>query len=326
MKNEKSSKLFGYSIKMLIIFLVFFGYSTLFAMITCENINLNDEFNKGNIKHSTNLEVDPIAIDGDGAHNWAWVQTQSWFGGGDGSEGNPYIIENIIIDGGNLDNCIEIKNSDVYFILRNSQLYNASRGFDKAGIFLYMTNNGNITNVNCSNNNNIGIWVEQSNNIAILDNIINNNGGPGIHLYHCDYIDVIGNEVSNNIIGIRLWDCDNCNVMENIMKDNSNSGIMLRDSDYNIISGNTANDNLFGIYLKNSNSNKVNDNTFLDNLGDSIQEDEDCEGNTIENNNCGDSSAIVIPGFDLIIILSTIIAISSIKIKILLKNRKDKKK
>jgi hypothetical protein len=76
-----------------------------------------------------NLTGNPIYIDdlatGVGAHNWTWAETQPWCSGS-GSWTEPYVIENVTIDGQSSDSCIEIRNSDAYFIVRNCSLYNSS--------------------------------------------------------------------------------------------------------------------------------------------------------------------------------------------------------
>ena len=58
---------------------------------------------------------DPIFINGSatgvGAHNWTWVQTQSWFGGGTGMQWDPYRIGNFTISGNHVSPCLEIVES-----------------------------------------------------------------------------------------------------------------------------------------------------------------------------------------------------------------------
>lgn len=46
--------------------------------------------------------------------------------------------------------------------------------------------------------NNIGLLVQNSHHIEVLNNLIHHNTGTGIRFFKCDYINCIGNEVHNN--------------------------------------------------------------------------------------------------------------------------------
>ena len=55
---------------------------------------------------------------GIGAHNWTWASSQTWCSG-NGTFHDPYMIYGLTIDGGGTTTCIDILNSDVYFIIQN---------------------------------------------------------------------------------------------------------------------------------------------------------------------------------------------------------------
>ena len=78
-----------------------------------------------------NLTGNPILIDGNSA--WQTIVTEPWCSGA-GTWNDPYIIENVYMDGQNSGSCIEIRNSDVFYIIRNSTLYNSGSASDDAGI------------------------------------------------------------------------------------------------------------------------------------------------------------------------------------------------
>ena len=144
--------------------------------------------------------LSPLFINGSGtgvgAHNWSWVKNQIWFGGGNGTLQNPYIIENITIDGGQLPgSCFEIVDSDDYFILRNcTTFYCGSESFD-AGIKLDNVNNSKVMFNYVTNNRGNGILLTSSNNNSILNNEITYNDYQGLFVYYSDL-----NNISNNII------------------------------------------------------------------------------------------------------------------------------
>ena len=91
------------------------------------NINL---INKIDLKNNGywNLTGSNIFIDDlDPSRNWSYTASHYDWCSGSGTWTDPYIIENVTIDGQDAGNCIFIKNSVVPFIIRNCTL---SRGID----------------------------------------------------------------------------------------------------------------------------------------------------------------------------------------------------
>ena len=236
----------------------------------------------------------PIFIDGTatgvGAHNWTWVEQQSWFGGGLGTKNFPYIIEDLERDGLTITSCIEIINSNVYFIVRNCTFYNSG----SAGITLDNVSNGTLTKNNCSFNH-IGISLDSDSDFNnITGNTANSNDQNGISLgNNCDFNNIVGNIANNNTHhGIYLDDhCDNNTISQNTASYNGNTGIYLfggggPGSCYNnTISGNTANDNNYGIRLEGAcHFNQILGNTIKDNNFGISLEDSECSNNSLYNN------------------------------------------
>lgn len=198
-----------------------------------------------------------IYIDGSakgvGAHNWSWAAIQPWCSG-NGSENNPYIIENLKINGNNASSCIEIVDSNEYFVVRNCTLYNSSLGvypyFD-AGLKLFNVSNGMIFENNCSYNEYNGISLNYyCNNNIICDNVMHNNS-VGISLsFWSSSNSVLKNEAYHNIYyGICLiWGSNSNNVTDNIAWGNGNIGIAaVLNSNFNRIENNIISENLDGI-------------------------------------------------------------------------------
>ena len=118
-----------------------------------------------------------------------------------------------------------------------------------AGIFLSLGSEYcNISDNNASYNGD-GIWLQNSSNNIIANNIANSNGNFGIFLFSiCDNNILINNTVnSNNVTGIELWGSNNNMIVNNTALSNDR-GIYLFDSSSNILSGNNASDNNYGIY------------------------------------------------------------------------------
>ena len=195
-------------------------------------------------------------------------------GGGDGSPGNPYIIENWAIDASG-GNGIEIRDTTAYFIVRNCLVENGYRyGSYFGGVVLRDVRNGKIENNSFSNGNWFGIELVGSSNIVISNNSILRNASHGIFLANSSSNALIGNTSSNNYFsrdsanGIYLVAGSNRNVVENnVTKNNGDSGIYLYlSSNYNTITNNITRNNVnCGIYLRESSNNNLLSNNVSEN-------------------------------------------------------------
>jgi len=176
---------------------------------------------------------------------------------GNGTYTEPYVIEDLVIDGGGSGSCILIKNSDVYFKIENCSVYN-SGGYPNAGIRLSNVSNSQLVNNTCSSNYR-GIRIESCNNNSISGNLANDNNWYGIDLYYSDDNTVLGNAANDNGDGIYLWNSKGNLISANVVNNNFD-GIYLSSSDYNNISGNTVNYNDEGIIFHSSNNNTISGN------------------------------------------------------------------
>ena len=256
---------------------------------------------------SGSTKDEPIFINGTGvgAHNWTWAVSE-WGFSGSGTEGAPYIIENLNIDGFGITSCIEIINSNAHFIIKNCTVSNSGKGAYEAGIDLQNTNNGTIFNNTCSNNGGYGILLYSSCNINnISGNSANDNILCGIYLENdCDNNTISGNDASNTITsnqdrGISLGnDCDNNTISGNKANKNTEYGIYLRENcDNNTISGNNASNTItankligYGIYLReNCDNNTISGNNANNNKITGIHLKENCNNNTISGNTVKDN-------------------------------------
>ncbi|MHA1264513.1 MAG: right-handed parallel beta-helix repeat-containing protein [Candidatus Helarchaeota archaeon] len=116
---------------------------------------------------------------------------------GNGSSGDPWILENYYIDGVRRD-CITIANTTDYFILRNSTVYKGNKG-----IYLENVQNGILQN-NTARFCNIGFHLKNSQNNYLLNNTAYNNtgldvySGLGFFLEFSDYNVLSYNYAFNN--------------------------------------------------------------------------------------------------------------------------------
>ncbi|MFX1313872.1 MAG: right-handed parallel beta-helix repeat-containing protein, partial [Promethearchaeota archaeon] len=231
-------------------------------------------------------------------NNWSWTAGNYSWCTGSGTLSDPYVIADLIIDGGNSGSCIFIQNTIDYFIIRNCTVYNSGSNwkapFIDAGILMYSVCNGTLINNNCSFNQN-GIYMDlcdnntilgnnftfndetglfltsDSSNNKILQNTINNNKDTGIkYLGSGGWNNISGNIISsNNVDGIVLSGCNSNTISDNTCDKNGENGIHIGnmwETPNNTIKNNTiTNNGRNGIYSFGSNNNSIKENRINNN-------------------------------------------------------------
>ena len=174
-------------------------------------------------KQSAGYSESFIHVDG----NWTDTANDNDWCYGQGTWQEPYVIENVPIDASSspTGSGIFINNSkNEFFIIRNCTVYNAGSGLYDGGIKLENTNNGTLTNNNCSLNNRYGIYLLNCININIKTNNATHNIDYGIKLSNVNNSQLINNNCSNTSVndGIYLYDnCNNITVSGNTVNDNT---------------------------------------------------------------------------------------------------------
>jgi parallel beta-helix repeat protein len=167
---------------------------------------------------------------------------------GEGTYSEPYIIEDLKIDGGGLGSCIWIENSTVYFEIKNCRLYNAIASSWGGAIYLINVSNGYIVDNQLNNNGYVGINLVYSNNNTILRNDVCNQG-MGLLLQGSHNTLIEGNTFNNNSAeaSLLLFFSANNTILENSLNFN-HRGIGFWYGDDNIVTGNFFKFNVIGIY------------------------------------------------------------------------------
>jgi parallel beta-helix repeat protein len=165
------------------------------------------------------------------------VVSEGW--SGNGTKGNPYIIEGYDINP-NLYG-IEIRSTTVNFIIRDSRVINGIVN-NHCGIYLNNVTNGTIYNCIIENNQ-IGIILSSSNHNLIFNNNILSNNHNGILFFNS----------SENII-------NNNNVLSNGL-----GGIYVTESKQNDINGNNISYNEKDITIELSSGINIVNNTIIRN-------------------------------------------------------------
>jgi parallel beta-helix repeat protein len=217
---------------------------------------------------------------------------------GNGTQANPFIIENYEINGAGFGYCIYIGNTTNYFTVRNCNLHHASGVstypyFYDSGLILYNVQNGMIIN-NTALNNKYGLEIWSSSHNTIVNNTALTNSQAGIILYSSGNNNLLHNNFSNNLgFGMNVGTSSNANnITGNTANSNINVGIMICwNSVSNTVNNNNAslnsnggifvseyaNSNIFvnnklylnnglgGFYLQRSSSNKIYHNNLIGN-------------------------------------------------------------
>jgi len=279
------------------------GFSFTFNILLLNYGNNIDNLKKDDegifqFKNSGYTEVSPIIIAPSSSYTWDNASKESWCTG-NGTKTNPYIIEGIKIDGKNSSSCLEIRSSDVDFIIQNCSFYNSSTDSFAGGIKLDRTSNGIIRKNNCSFNNRNGISLFDSINNVIEGNTAQNNSIFGIKSWYSNNNSIQNNnKLKYNTIGggLDIYGGDYNNITNNIIALNPGYGIRIYSgATENKIYNNTIMSNGdSGVYsfLGNNNDfiyNRINNNCLLDGSSPGAVHFSSSNENLFENNNITDN-------------------------------------
>ncbi len=202
----------------------------------------------------------PIRIDSNSEFH-SIAASEGWVGSG--TSGDPYIIDNYEIDGNGTEDCVYIGNTTVHFILENNHFYNSSNvapHSSPSGLFFNNVTNGVIRN-NKLIDNNRGITLNNSHDLIIDKNDIENNTETGIYMSYSENNTIDENHLYSNNKGMLLFTDNNYNNITNNRIEENNEGILAgptikKGSEYNLIKNNKI--------LNNSNEG-LNMNHYCDN-------------------------------------------------------------
>lgn len=205
----------------------------------------------------------------------------SW--SGNGSLGNPYVIQGYDIDATSADG-IYILNTNVHFIVKDCYIHDGGSSY--TGIHLVICQNGTLSNNTCSNNVD-GVYLDMSGH-NILDNntCLNNQNGINLFLPSSNNNTLINNNCSNNDYGIWIMSSSHNNLTKNVCNLNTEAGIILFGSN-NYLDDNTCSNNLRGItvsqcsgnYLNNNDCSNNNYGIYLEFASNNSLTDNDCSNN-----------------------------------------------
>ncbi|MFW9964812.1 MAG: NosD domain-containing protein, partial [Candidatus Sifarchaeia archaeon] len=206
---------------------------------------------------------------------------------GEGTEAEPYIIENLVIET-SFTNLIHIQDTTVFFEIRFCELDGLTQGY--YGIYLLNVQNADVTG-NVVRNCNEGIYLDTVLNSLVYRNTASNNLNGGIVLWHSHNIELENNACTGNgFTGIFLGDSTQIDLFINVCESNGYSGVYLHTSNDNTLVGCVCEWNGYsGIYLHISSWNTLVQNTCNHNAIEGISVTEGSNYNTLEMNSASDN-------------------------------------
>ncbi len=227
----------------------------------------------------------PILIESEAA-----LTTANGVTGGNGTEGNPFVIQGWEINASAATEAgIAISNITSHLVIRNVNVH--SGGSNQLGIALmYLTNC--TVEFSQSSKNYAGIGVMMCDHIVIQNNTIVNNELEGILVFDSNYALVAHNivvdsadpgAVHDNSTGVALFNSTGSSVVNNTMSYNGGAGLALEFCNETTVTGNSLENNHAGLTLIMSNGGQVDNNRISNNLfyGFFMMS---CQNNTLFNN------------------------------------------
>jgi parallel beta-helix repeat protein len=213
-----------------------------FRLLDIQESGKNSELEFGYLNSAGSWVLAPFAINPYGAYTWDDANATDWCSGA-GTELDPWIIENITIDSGGLSNCLDILNSDDYFIIRNSTFKNSQPEY---GLYMGSTSNGIVEDCTFFNNT-IALSTSSSQNNTVQDNYFYNNTGASIRLYG------LSNNMNNTVRHNRFV---------NRLTFSNPTAFSVQGYNNKLIN-NTVDNFLFGVNLNYANQTLIKSNTFI---------------------------------------------------------------
>ena len=175
-----------------------------------------------------------------------------------------------------LANCTDI-------IIEDQNLSDSSLGIE-----LGFSSGINITENNCSSNNDTGIYLYSSSNNTLINNTCSNSD-YGLFLTSSSRNTLINNTCSNSNYGIYLYSSSNNILRNNTCSNNAYDGMHLYLSNGSEISNNNCSESYYGLYLDSSSNNILRNNTCNSNIVIGIGLVSSSNNNALINNSCSNN-------------------------------------
>ncbi len=303
-----------------------------------------------------------IVDDADPNYNWSKTAAENDWCSGMGTIEDPYIIENVYIDGGgsiaetpgkqHSGNCLSIYRSTAYFIVRGCYFTQAGTGEFNSGIYLAYTENGILYNNTVTNSFNNIFVNDLSHNTTVLYNVMSHDEahpGRACAIQFSDDCLLTKNLIANGYTGFQLINSKNVELRQNLLNSSiygvpvsvGINLIFINDSKitYNVFAGDYTGTN-FEVLQSLSSGNVIENNTIsgtIPNLGvptpqlssdyTSLISLANSYSNTVAHNIAYLPGYITpgIPGYDAFVVLGSIGLVSALLVAAATIKRKTKK-
>ena len=209
--------------------------------------------------------------------------------GGDGSEGNPFVISGWEIVSNSTEG-VYIHDTTAYFVVRG--LYVHGNGM-ATGIHLAYLSQGIVTN--CTLNTNfVGIRLDGVSDVVINDNAIDDNYDSGVMLYYSTFVEITNNSIDRDAYAIYAdYGVHDISILNNSMDESEYGGLMAWGTALRITAVNNtmrSSQSGYGItFSTTATTNFIADNNLSENDAGGIAMNDASTSNIIRNNTVLDS-------------------------------------
>ncbi|MBN1389483.1 MAG: right-handed parallel beta-helix repeat-containing protein [Candidatus Thermoplasmatota archaeon] len=195
---------------------------------------------------------------------------------GSGSEDDPFIIEDLVIDGNGNHYGLVIRDTSSKFMVQNCTIFNVTGPappYGGSGIYLLNTT-GNVTGnsiFNCS----VGINLEASSG-TLIDNNECSNVNKGIIVSEVTGSIISGNSVTRCELGIRASSSHNLTIKDNVIDIADQIAVWLYTTTDSVMKNNSIKNSDFGLLVDGSSSLLIQRNRFRNQDDHHIRIDSSC--------------------------------------------------
>jgi len=224
-------------------------------------VNKSVDKEKGGMATPMFMTHSPILIESEAALTVANGVT-----GGNGTAGNPFIIQGWDIDASAaaIGVGLAVSNTTSHLVIRNVNVHSGLSS--NLGIGLINVTNCTVENSR-SNDNVAGIAAMMCNHIVIQNNTVDDNQMEGILIFDSNYALIANNMVVDGWqLGVALFNSTGSSVVNNTMSLNSVAGLALEFCNGTTVSGNILEHNMQGLMVIMSDWSQIDHNKLFQNV------------------------------------------------------------
>lgn len=226
------------------------------------------DYDPGSCRTGSLTSHAPISIVGDSQFA-SKASSEGWQG--DGTPGNPYVIEGYNINASGGVYCIHIESTSVHFIIRDCLLRNASYRYDDAAaVRFYYLSHGAVENCSAEYSGHYGYLAWDCQYVSFT-NCTSRIAPIGVRFCFCEHSSSDGNTLDNTgalgqsllKYGVSIYGSDFIAAENNNIRGYADIGLVVSASSDVLLSGNSVNSSKNGIEFYAAHSSTVSNNTLM---------------------------------------------------------------